>query len=109
MIPVLRKATLDHRLWLLSLLSWFGVLWILSSRSGDLQDLPKIPFFDKFAHFGYFLIGGALLSGFLFIRKNGAVRWLPIFAIVLVVMGGIGILDEYHQTFTPRPERKRSL
>lgn len=101
MTPTLRRAVCGPKLWTFLFLLWFAVLWILSSRSGDMKDLPEIPYFDKAAHFGYFFGGGGLLSTALFTFRRGNIRWPVLFAIVFVVMAGVGILDEYHQTFTP--------
>jgi VanZ family protein len=100
-IGVIRRAARDRRFWLLLFLAWFGTLWILSSRSGEAKDLPEIPHFDKVAHFGYFSAGGFLFAGFLSVGRNRAFPlFLPV-VIVGLVIGGVGILDEFHQSFTP--------
>lgn len=101
MTTPIRKAALNPWFWLALFFIWFGVLWVLSSRSGDMKDLPEIPLFDKFAHFGYFFGGGGILSAAIFTFRNGVVRWPIVFVTVFIVIGGVGILDEYHQTFTP--------
>jgi VanZ family protein len=87
--------------WLISFFIWFGVLWILSSRSNPTSDLPEIPNLDKFLHFGYFFGGGGLLSAYLFCRNPERPNWLRILLITAVVIGSVGILDEIHQTYTP--------
>jgi len=51
------------------------------------------------AHFTYFFLGGVLLTNAIHLTF----RWrLPLtFLAVLLVIGAIGIVDEWHQTSTP--------
>jgi len=78
---------------------WFLVLWKLSSTSGSSLPSLHFPHADKVAHFTYFFIGGTLLTN----AFRLTFRWrLPIvFLAVLLVIGSIGIVDEWHQTSTP--------
>lgn len=70
------------------------------SRVGDYS--PPINHFDKIAHFGYFFGGSGLLCAYLFLRKPAApVRWKSLITTAVIVMAIVGILDEYHQSFTP--------
>lgn len=81
---------------------WATTLWFLSAGNPAPKNGPEIPHVDKVAHFGYFFIGGALLSTW------GLIRWprfqkrrLALFLVVAAVTTVIGRLDEYHQSFTP--------
>lgn len=52
-------------------------------------------------HFGYFLIGGFLLTGGNISRNPDFTSWKSILATTIVAMATIGIIDEWHQCFTP--------
>lgn len=95
------QAPRNPGFWLGSFLVWFGILWLLSSRSNPTGDLPEIPNLDKFLHFGYFFGGGGLLSAFLYCRRPASPHWPAIIFTVLLVIGLVGVLDEIHQTYTP--------
>ncbi len=87
--------------WFACFAGWFGILWLLSSRTGDAGGLPHIPGLDKVAHFGYFFGGGGLLAAFLFRLRPHRPNWLLIVAMVFVVLALVGWLDEYHQSHVP--------
>lgn len=87
--------------WLVSFVVWTAVLFILSGRTGEETKLPPIPFSDKICHFGYFFGGGGLVSAFLFCRRPEISRWAPLIFQVALIIGAIGLLDEFHQSFTP--------
>jgi VanZ family protein len=87
--------------WFACLVAWFGTLWILSSRAGDLGSLPAIPGIDKVAHFGYFFGGAGLFSAFLFRLQPERPNWFWILGSVLLVFSLIGWLDEFHQSHVP--------
>lgn len=87
--------------WIVSFLLWSGLLWILSSRTGDMQDLPTFPFFDKVAHFVYFFAGGLLLSAIAYTRRPDSPRWAFIIVSNVLIIALIGALDEFHQSFVP--------
>ena len=89
------------RFWLVGFLVWFGALWLLSSSSLAGAYIPPVANFDKIEHFGFFFGGTGLLCAWLFCLNPAAPRWWAIFGIAVVVIGLVGWLDEYHQTFTP--------
>jgi VanZ family protein len=76
------------------------MLWFLSSTQGAGAPLP-IDHIDKLAHVVYFAAGGFLLSGWLYFRKPGNPSWKRILTLAIVTIALIGVLDEYHQSFTP--------
>ena len=88
-------------IWLSALACWFGLLWFLSSLTGAAPKLPPFPHFDKLAHFGYFLIGGFLLTGWFFTRNPAQASWKWIIVTAILVITAIGGIDEWHQCFTP--------
>jgi VanZ family protein len=65
-----------------------------------LEPLP-IPHFDKLEHFGYFLIGGFLLSGGIFTANPERSSWKRIVWTTVIAIAAIGCIDEWHQCFTP--------
>ena len=95
MIRLLRTP----RVWLAALLAWAALLWVLSSISGSSQPLP-VDHLDKLAHFGYFLGGGLLFAGWRFQVRPDA-KWRTILILTVLAMATIGVLDEWHQCFTP--------
>ena len=81
-------------------LLWAVVLFFLSSRT--MPQLPdmRFPQADKVLHFGYFGVGGALLALALgAARPAWPVTWRV--ALVVALILSVGIVDEWHQTFTP--------
>jgi VanZ family protein len=84
--------------WLASLVSWFCLLFYLSSRT-QVPDAPVlIPHIDKIFHFTYFAAGGFCLQYYLMCKHKNSARYsLQVLIFALLV----GALDEYHQTFTP--------
>lgn len=62
---------------------------------------PEIPHIDKVLHFGYFSVGGIILSTYLLLKKGATAPVAFRILIPLVILAAIGALDEYHQTFTP--------
>lgn len=85
--------------WRVLVIVWAAVLWWLSEQS-KLPSPAKFEGIDKVEHMLYFAAGGVcfLLS----LRLAGFVRQ-TITAIVLTVLfcSFVGVLDEWHQTFTP--------
>ena len=63
--------------------------------------MPPVNHFDKVAHFGYFLGGGGLCSAYLFCRSPENSNWRQIFIVAVLILAAVGILDEWHQSFTP--------
>lgn len=86
--------------WLGTFILWSAVLYWLSSTVPPLPDGPKVPHFDKVAHFGYFFGGGGLLAAFFFRLRPDSPPWGRIIAATAVILSVIGMLDEWHQTFT---------
>jgi VanZ family protein len=90
------------RFWLAGFLLWFSVLYLLSSYSPDTNYTPPINQFDKVAHFGYFFGGSGLLCAYLYRRRPiPTTHWKSLITTAVIVIGIVGILDEYHQSFTP--------
>jgi VanZ family protein len=87
--------------WLAAFVVWTAVLFFLSGRTGEETKLPPIPYSDKVCHFGYFFGGGGLIGAFFYCLRPRYPRWGRIILQVAIVIGLIGIIDEYHQTFTP--------
>jgi VanZ family protein len=87
--------------WFAALLCWCGVLWFFSSLEGSSTAPQFFPHFDKLLHFGYFLGGGFLLTGWSFLRKPGQASWKRLIATTVLVVAAIGFIDEWHQCFTP--------
>jgi len=91
----------NPKFWFAGFSIWFGVLWILSSSSNVGPYMPSVSHFDKVAHFGYFLGGGGLWSAYLFRRSPENPNWRRIFIAAVWVVAAVGVLDEWHQSFTP--------
>jgi VanZ family protein len=90
------------RFWLAGFAFWLVALFLLSSFSLVSDYTPSINHFDKVAHFGYFFGGSGLLCAYLFRRKPAPpVHWKSLLITVVIVIAIVGILDEYHQSFTP--------
>ena len=85
--------------WRVLVLVWFGVLWWLSSQS-FLPTPGDFPNSDKFEHTVFFAIGGTcfLLS----LRLAGwAQSTFSAIALTVAFCGLIGVVDEWHQLYTP--------
>ncbi len=90
------------RFWLAALIFWAVTLFILSSLNQTLPDGgPEIPHIDKILHFGYFFGGGMILTTWLLLKKGDAAPLAYRVVLPILIFAVIGILDEYHQTFTP--------
>lgn len=79
--------------------AWVGVLCYLSSLPPKNFVVINIPHIDKVVHFLYFAAGaGCLATAWAF-----TFRWRKrvVFFGCLAIMAGAGILDEWHQNFTP--------
>lgn len=91
------RATMP-RLAILCWAGWLGTLWWLSSRSVPVAKLPTFQFADKVAHFGYFFVGGILLSMAL---RDVLPKWKTRALSVIIASALIGAGDEFHQSFVP--------
>jgi VanZ family protein len=88
-------------LWLLLYLSWFAILWNLSSGPVQMETGVEIPHLDKVCHFGYFFGGAGLLSAFLYRLTVRQPNWTTILACVMFLSIAVGMLDEWHQSWVP--------
>lgn len=90
------------RLWFAGFLTWAVSLFILSSLSKALPDGgPEIPHLDKIVHFGYFMGGAFMFATWMLLRKGTRTPLRLRIILPFAVFALIGMLDEYHQTFTP--------
>lgn len=87
--------------WILAFASWAVALWFLSDGPVPVRADVGLPFFDKLLHFGYFFGGAGLLAGVLFLTPRSAPSWPLLILSVTVIVAGIGILDEWHQSRVP--------
>ena len=87
--------------WLLAFTLWLVVLWILSSGAQPEGIMPPFPFGDKVAHFGYFFGGSGLLTAYFFTRSSCKPCWQIIALSVILILGLIGVMDEFRQSFVP--------
>ncbi len=87
--------------WLAAFLLWAVVLWFLSDGPPPSFEGPDILGLDKLLHFGYFFGGAGLLSATIFLRSGPAPNWALILVVVVLVLAGIGVLDEWHQSWIP--------
>jgi len=97
----LPRAALHPAFWLTGFATWFGTLWWLSSRLRPLEHIPPIPFLDKILHFGWFCGGAGLLAAFLLRLKPAAPPSFHRNLLAIVLLAGIGALDEWHQSWVP--------
>jgi VanZ family protein len=92
----------SRRTWIAALSLWAITLFILSSFSKTMPDGgPEIPHIDKVLHYGYFLGGGIILATCVLLGKGLTASWKLRYFLPIVVLAIVGMLDEYHQTFTP--------
>jgi VanZ family protein len=94
------KLPANNRFWIGVWVTWFAVLWYLSSVTPEIKDGPKIPHLDKVAHFCYFMAGGFCFANFLYLNKSFNWSWKRIVIITFLVGATVGAIDEYHQTKT---------
>lgn len=78
---------------------WAVVLYILSARPGSEACKAPILHTDKLLHFTYFLLGSVALV--LAIWNSTPLRGWKSGVLVLFIIAGIGILDEWHQLYVP--------
>jgi len=90
----------NPKFWLAGFSLWLGSLWVSSSFSHVGTYMPPVNHVDKVVHFAYFLGGGGLWSAYLFCRNPANPDWWRIFIAAVSVVAAVGILDEWHQSFT---------
>jgi VanZ family protein len=92
----------SHRLWYAGFLAWAVALYVLSSMPKVLPEGgPEIPNLDKIVHFGYFMGGAFILATGILLRKGVGTHPLLRIFLPALLFAAIGMLDEFHQTFTP--------
>lgn len=80
---------------------WFLTLWYLSSDTLPKEPTPDFPFKDKVLHWGYFGIGGALLSFYTLAITGKKAFKVGVFLSLLFLGIMVGALDEWHQSWNP--------
>ncbi len=98
-MPKPPRFFLQPVIWRVLVIVWAAVLYWLSSKSGD--SLPGgFPGLDKIEHAGYFAGGG--MCFLLSLRLAGFARGKALaICLTMIFCATVGILDEWHQTFTP--------
>jgi VanZ family protein len=97
----IRTLARQPRFWAFGYVVWVCVLFVASSFHGIPG--PNIPHLDKVEHAGFFA-AGHLVLGLAFsarISQPTTRRWLRIAVVLVIVAGLVGVLDEFHQSFTP--------
>lgn len=90
------------KLWLFLFVLWLTALSIASSLNTNLpEEAPKIPHFDKIAHYTYFLCGAMIFNTWLLLKHGRQSPAYVRYLIPIVLFSIFGALDEYRQTFTP--------
>lgn len=90
------------RTWFFLFVLWLTALSVASSFNTNLPDAtPKIPHFDKIAHFTYFLFGAVIFNTWLLLKHGNRSPFYVRYLIPTILFGIFGAVDEYHQTFTP--------
>jgi VanZ family protein len=75
------------------------LLWCLSAR--EVINLPgSFPGRDKVLHFSAYALL-AVLSGFVFTRREWSVNRHRIFVFIIIFSAAYGVTDELHQSFVP--------
>ncbi|MES2983392.1 MAG: VanZ family protein [Verrucomicrobiota bacterium] len=88
--------------WLALFILWLAALCVASSFSTNLpEEAPKIPHFDKIAHFSYFFCGGIILTTWLLLKHGTITSRITRYLLPIIFFSIFGAIDEYRQTFTP--------
>ncbi len=79
---------------------WCVGVTVLSSIPGNSFAEIKLDHADKVVHFGLFFVGAFFLTA----AMRSSLRWSPwvIIPVVAVAMSSLGVLDEWHQLYTPK-------
>lgn len=85
--------------WFASFGFWLATLWWLSSRTHETPSGLGFPHADKVAHFGWFFGGAGLLAAAVFCLAPKLSSFKHIL-LVTIIIGLVGIADEFHQSFT---------
>ena len=99
---VLRQLVGKPAFWASGYLFWGIVLYFASSLQG--VPGPEIPHLDKIEHAVFFAAGhlvlGLAIATFTATDRVLTNRW-RIGVALIVIAGIVGVLDEFHQSFTP--------
>ncbi|MEZ5326611.1 MAG: VanZ family protein [Verrucomicrobiales bacterium] len=97
----IRTLARQPRFWVFGYVVWICVLYGVSSIQGIPG--PEIPHIDKFEHAGFFAAGHLALGFALAARasRTAAPNWVRIGTVLVLAAGLVGVLDEFHQSFTP--------
>lgn len=95
----LHRLAIRPTVWWLLLAVWWVTLWFLSGNPSP-PDLPSFLNWDKLKHTVYFMLGGSFWTLALLLQRPHLAFW-KIALTGAVVMSLIGLLDEWHQMFTP--------
>ncbi len=87
-------------LWIGGVIAWGVLLFKLSAQALPAGSLPSIPHIDKVAHLTYFTLGSFCVGRLL---RLLAPRWRTRTVVLACVLfaAAVGVLDEFHQSFTP--------
>ncbi len=91
----------NSKFWLGAFIFWLVVLFTFSAFKLPGPETPPIANFDKIAHFGFFFGGSGLLCAYLFWRQPEPVNWKKLIITAIIIIAIVGVLDEWHQSFTP--------
>lgn len=85
---------------MIPMLLMMGIIFFLSSKTGDSFDVPSFPGIDKLAHF---VIYGSLAATVIFAQGRQKAEQNPIRVMVVTVAVCLlyGISDELHQSMVP--------
>ncbi len=87
---------------LVALFLWAITLFISSSFAPDLPDGGlEIPHIDKVMHFTYFTVGAFIFTTYILLTNGPQASKIIRIFTPIVLLSVVGMLDEYHQTFTP--------
>ncbi len=96
---MLRRLWNHPAFWVFGVLTWAVALFVLSSRS-TAGGMPAIPHFDKVVHFTYFAAGSLCLGRLLrLLAPHWRARAIILTCVAFAAL--VGVLDEFHQSFTP--------
>ncbi|MGK0184255.1 MAG: VanZ family protein [Verrucomicrobiales bacterium] len=90
--------------WAIAYLLWAAGLYLASSLQG--VPGPEIPHLDKVQHAlffaaGHLVLGIAIATWLKPALPSSPRAWWKIGILLVLVAGTVGVLDEFHQSFTP--------